>query len=192
MQARRIAGHDRPVFVRFPTHAAGRQGDRRRRSGVEMFRRVLGEQEGRVEPHHGRFLYRFQGRIFELEHGELIAGRVDDVVEFRPAASLEELLDVRFDAGGRQVARVACDAAFGARVRREELVDAGVDAGLLGRGDGDRGAEFEASFGNTVAYTGAAADDEDAGAGELVAVFFAVGHDGGIWGVMMAGGEMGY
>lgn len=107
---------------------------------------------------------------------------MDDVVEFtRPiaAASFEEFLNVRFDGGGGQVTRVASDAATSAWVRFEEFVDAGVDAGLLGRGDEDRGAEFEAGFGDAVAYAGAAADDEDAGAGELVAVFLAVGHDGG-------------
>lgn len=107
---------------------------------------------------------------------------MDDVVEFtRPVAtaSFEEFLHVRFDGGGEQVARVAGDAATSAWVRFEEFVDAGVDAGLLGRGDDDRGAELEAGFGDTVAYAGAAVDDEDAGAGQLVAVFLAVGHDGG-------------
>ena len=105
---------------------------------------------------------------------------MDDVVEFiRPAAAalFEEFLNVRFDGVGGQVARVAGDAATSAWVRFEEFVDAGVDAGLLGRGDDDRGAEFKAGFGNTVAYAGAAANDEDAGASELVAVFYAVGHD---------------
>ena len=82
---------------------------------------------------------------------------------------------------GGQVAGVAGDAALGARVRLEELVDAGVDAGLLGRGDDERGAGFEASFGDTVANAGGGANDEDAGAGELVAVFFAVGHVGVAW-----------
>lgn len=104
---------------------------------------------------------------------------MDDVVEFRPAALFKELLYVRFDGGGRQVASVACNAAFGARIGLEELVDAGVNAGLLGGRDDNGGAEFEGGFGDAVAYTGAATDDEDAGAGELVAVFFAVGHDGG-------------
>ena len=62
---------------------------------------MLGEQEGRIEAHHRGFLYRFQRRVFNLERGERIASRVDDVVEFRPAASFEELLDVRFDGRGR-------------------------------------------------------------------------------------------
>ncbi len=139
---------------------------------------MLGEQEGGIEPHHGRLLYRFQRRVLELDRGELVAGREDDVVEFRLAALLEELLYVCFEGGGGQVAGVACDAALGARVGLEELVDAGVDARLLGGGDDDGGAEFEGGFGDAVAYAGAATDDEDAGAGELVAVFFAVGHDG--------------
>ena len=118
----------------------------------------------------------------ELKRGEMVAGRVDDVVEFRPAAALEELLYVGFDGGGGEVTRIACDAAFGTRVRLEELIDAVVDAGLLGRGDDDRGAELEAGFGNTEAYAGAATDDEDAGAGELVAVLLAVCHVGGFLG----------
>ncbi len=115
----------------------------------------------------------------ELRHGERVAGRVDDVVEFRRAASLQQGHDVGFDGGGGQVAGVAGDAAVGARVGFEESGDAGVDARLLGRGDDDRGAVFEAGFGDAVADAGAAADDEDAGAGELVGVLFAVGHDGG-------------
>lgn len=93
---------------------------------------MLSEQERRIESHHPRFLYRLQRRVFNLERGEGIASRVDNVVEFRHAAPFEERLDVRFDGGGRQVARVACDAAFGARVRLEQFVDAEVDAGLLG------------------------------------------------------------
>ena len=142
---------------------------------------MLGEQERRVEADHGRFLDEFQRRVFELERGEGIAGRVHDVVEFRPAAAFQKSLYVGFDRGGGQVAGVAGDATFGARVRLEELVDAGVNAGLLGRGDDDRGAEFEASFGDTVANAGATTNDEDAGAGELVAVFLTVGHDGVAW-----------
>ena len=153
MQARRIAGHDRPVFVRFPTDDAGREGDGRRRSGVQILGRVLGEQERRVEADHGRFLYGFQRCVFELERGETVAGRVDDVVELRPTALFEELHYVCFYGGGGQVAGIAGNTASSARVRLEELVDAGVDAGLLGRRDDDRGAKFEASFPDTVAYT---------------------------------------
>lgn len=149
---------------------------------------MLGEQEGGVEAHHGRFLYRLQGRVFQLERGESVAGRVDDMIEFRPAALLKKLLYVGFDRGRRQIASVACDAAFGAGVGLEELVDAGVDAGLLGGRDDDGGAEFEGRFGDAVAYPGAAADDKDAGVGELVAVFFAVGHDGGGW--MVVDGDL--
>ena len=140
---------------------------------------VLGEEEGRVEAYHAGLLDGLEGRVCEFERGEVVAGRVDDVVELGPAALREQLLNVGFDGGGGQVAWVAGDAALSARVRREESLDAGVDAGLLGRGDDDRGAEFEASFGDAVAYAGAAAHDEDAGAGELITVFPAVGHDGG-------------
>ena len=147
-----------------------------------MLRRELGEQEGGVEAHHCRLLHGFQRRIFKPQHGELIAGRVDDVVEPGPAASFEERRNVRFDGGRRQVARVACDAALGARIRLEESVDAGVDARLSGGRDDDGGAEFEAGFGDAVAYAGAAANDEDAGAGELGAVFLAIGHDEGALG----------
>ena len=152
-----------------------------------MFRRVLGEEEGGVEAHHRGLLDGFQGRVCELEGGEGIAGRVDDVVELRPAALLEELFDVCFHRRGGEVASVACDAAFGARIGLEELVDAGVDAGLFGGRDDDGGAEFKAGFGDAIAYAGAAPDDENAGAGELVAVLFAVGHDDGVR-VMMDGG----
>ena len=125
-----------------------------------------------------------QRRVGELDRGEGVARRVDDVVEFqflRPAASVEELDDVGFHGRGGQVAGVAGDAVLGARVGLLEFVDGGVDAGLLGGGDDDRGAEFEAGFGDAVAYAGAAADDEDAGAGELVAVFIAVGHVGEVF-----------
>ena len=146
---------------------------------------MLGEQQRGIEPHHRRFLYGLQSRVLKLEHCKSIAGRVDDMVEFRPAAPFEELLDVGLDGGGGQVAGVARDAAFGAGVGREELVDRGIDAGLLGGGDGDGGAGFEGRFGDAVAYAGATADDEDAGAGELVAVLLAVGHDGGCLEVMM-------
>ena len=71
---------------------------------------------------------------------------------------------------------MAGDAAADARIGLEEFVDAGVDAGLLRRGDGDRGAGFEAGFRDAVADARAAADDEDAGTDELVAVFLAVGY----------------
>ena len=87
---------------------------------------------------------------------------------------------------------MAGDAAAGARVGLEELVEAGVDAGLLRGGDGDRGAGFEAGFRDAVAYARAAADDEDAGAGELVAVFLAVGHvEQVVWGDDGFGGGIG-
>ena len=87
---------------------------------------------------------------------------------------------------------MAGDAAAGARVRLEELVDAGVDAGLLRGGDGDRGAELEAGFCDAVAYARAAADDEDAGPGELVAVSLAVGHvERAVWGDDGFRGKMG-
>ena len=82
--------------------------------------------------------------VGELDRREGVAGRVDDVVQFllllvgpAAAAPVEEVDDVGFDGRGRQVAGVAGDAAAGARVRLEEFVDAGVDAGLLRGGDGD-------------------------------------------------------
>ena len=143
---------------------------------------MLGEQEGGVEADHGGLLDVGERGVGELDRREGVAGRVDDVVEFlggivaAAAAPVEEVDDVGFDARGGQVAGVAGDAAAGARVGLEEFVDAGVDAGLLRRGDGDGGAGFEAGFRDAVAYARAAADDEDAGAGELVAVFLAVGH----------------
>ena len=59
VHARRIAGHDGPVLGRFTADNAARQGDGRCRSEVEVLRRVLGEQERRVEADHGGFLYRF-------------------------------------------------------------------------------------------------------------------------------------
>ena len=143
---------------------------------------MFAEKERGIEADHGGLLYGFQRRVFEFGRSESIAGRVDDMVEFRPAALFEKLDYVFFDGGRGKVARVAGNAALGAWVRFEEFVDAGVNAGLLGGGDDNRGAEFEAGFGDTVAYARAAADDEDAGTGELVAVFFAVGHVGGCFG----------
>ena len=92
VQARRVAGHDGPVLGRFTADGAARQADGRCGSGVEVLGRVLGEHERRVEADHGRFLYRFQRRVLELERGEVVAGRVDDVVEFRPAAAREDLV----------------------------------------------------------------------------------------------------
>lgn len=62
MQARRVARHDGPVLDRFPADDGARQGDGRRGSGVQVFGRVLGEQEGRVEAHHGGLLDGFQRR----------------------------------------------------------------------------------------------------------------------------------
>ena len=59
------------------------------------------------------------------------------MVEFGLAALFEEFLYVCFNGRGRQIARVACDAALGTRVGLEELVDGEVDAGSLGRGDDD-------------------------------------------------------
>ena len=166
--------------MRFAADGAGGQGEGRGRARVQMPGRVLGEEEGRVEADHGGLLYGFEGGVREREGGEAVAGRVDDVVELRSAAVREELLDVGFDGGGGEVAGVAGEAASGARVGREELVDAGVDVGLPGGGDDDQGAEFERGFGDAVADAGAATDDKDAGACELVAVFFAVGHGGGV------------
>ena len=121
---------------------------------------------------------------------------MDDVVEFFPvgpvaAAPVEEVDDGGFEVRGGQVAGVAGDAAAGARGGLEELVDAGGDAGLLRGGDGDRGAGLEAGFRNAVAYARAAADDEDAGPRELVAVFLAVGHvEQVVWGDDRFGGEI--
>ena len=167
--------------MRLPAHGARRQREGRPGARVQVPRCVLGEQEGRVEADHGGPLDVLERGVGELDRREGVAGRVDDVVEFRgplrpAAAPVEEVDDVGFDGRRGQVAGVAGDAAAGARVGLEELVDAGVDAGLLRGGDGDRGAELEAGFRDAVAYARAAADDEDAGAGELVAVSLAVGH----------------
>ena len=63
VQARRVARHNGPALDRFLTDGAGRQGDGRRGSRVQVFGRVLGEQEGRVEAHHGGLLDGFQRRV---------------------------------------------------------------------------------------------------------------------------------
>ena len=145
---------------------------------------MLGEEEGRVEADHGGLLDVGERGVGERDGREGVAGRVDDVVQLlfflvlgpTANASVEEVDDVGFQGRGRQVAGVAGDAAAGARVRLEELLDAGVDAGLPRGRDDDGGAELEAGFRDAVADARAAADDEDVGARELGAVFLAVGH----------------
>ena len=62
-------------------------------------------------------------------------------------------------------------AVFRRGVGFQEPRDGGIDARLLGRGDDYRGAVLEGGFGDAESDAGAAAYDEDAGAGELGCVF---------------------
>lgn len=92
---------------------------------------VLGHEEWGEEADHACFLYLFEGRIGDGHDGEFLPGCKDDVVEFVAALGVE-VLDVGFDGGGGEVAGVAGDATFGGWIGLEELLDGGVDAGLLG------------------------------------------------------------
>ena len=81
---------------------------------------------------------------------------------------VEEGLDVGFDGVfDAEVAGEALEAGFRVRVGREELGDLVVDLGLPRAGDGDVGAGFETGFSDGEAEPGCAAEDEDAGVGEL-------------------------
>ena len=177
MEARRIRVDDRPARTRALRDGAGREREGRGGGFGQHSRSVFGDEGRGEEAHHAGGLERFQSQIIKGYHGERIARGDDHVVQL--PAFREEAGDVALEAAGvAEVAGVAREAGFGGRVGFQERGDGGVDAGGLRGGEYDGGALFEDGFGGAVADPGRAADDEDAGGGELMGVFGRVSHSG--------------
>lgn len=142
---------------------------------------VLGEHQGahQADSHGGED--GFGGDFARGDHGEGVAGGVDDVVELLCVVlggGVEQGHNVGL--GGGVVGEVAGETTRrGAGLQADgegvggELGDGGVNLGLVGAADVDGRAAFYGSFGDGVANARGAANDEDAGALELVVL----GHD---------------
>ena len=157
-----------------------RQHERGARARLHVAHAVLAHEHGAEEADHADLDRVWHGGVLERGLLQRRARRVDDVVEFGGAVVgglVEERLDVGLErVGVGHVARVPGEARARGWVGVEQAREGVVDAGLLGGGDGDVGAEFEAGFGDAKADARAPADDEDVLAFELVGVFLLVCH----------------
>lgn len=107
-------------------------------AGRDVGRQQLGQDERPQEAHHARALDRGHAELADGHQPEVVARRVDDVVDLASAVAADggveegfEVLLERVRAG--EVARVAADASRGrgGRVGRLERVERGGELGRL-------------------------------------------------------------